>query len=358
MSEISFPRPIAYRQNGRRCWVTSATIKQAAGLTLPPQGGQQISLFDVPNRGIDAPHADVIAKYLQTPHWSLPALILAVLPGVLPETTRGAMACDTAALRVLDGQHRIKAMSGLVSAGNKDLEDQELAVVIIEVRDIQDQGQIWQDFARNKPITGAWRDAVDNSAPFIRAAKLAADNSVVLKARVRVGRRALRHDDPELITLGGLKQLAGTIALGIQRTATTRNQTPYESDARQKDLAERLQGFFDRFLPMCRLNYDLIAETEGFGATIRSHRYDSCAYDTPALNLFANVWARWLEAGRDESALAQCIGRLNLNKSAPQNWLSKQGCYDPERMAYSAPNERKLWADASIALSQYAGGGG
>ena len=358
MPEIHFPRPIAFVQNGRRCWVTSTTIEKAAGLTLPPQGGQQISLFDTPNRGIDDPHVNTIAKYLETPHWSLPALILAVLPGALPETTRGQMVCDTAVLRVLDGQHRIKAMSGLVAANNTELAAQELAVVIIEVRDSQDQGHIWQDFARNKPITGAWRDAVDNDSPFVRAAKLSGDNSAVLKGRVRVGRRALRHDDPELITLGGLKQIAVTIALGIQRAATSRNQTPYETESRQKELSERMQGFFDRFLPMCRPNYDLIAETEGFGATIRSHRYDSCAYDTPALNLFANVWARWLEAGRDESTLAQCIGRLNLNKSAPQNWLSKQGVYDPVLMAYSAPKERKLWADASIALSQYAGGGG
>ena len=178
----------------------------------------------------------------------------------------------------------------------------------------------------------------------------------MLQGRVLVGRRALKHDDPELITLGGLKQLTATIAIGIQRTVTARTQTPFEADARQEELADRVAGFFGRFLPLCRPNYDLLADTESFGDTFRSSRYNSCAFDTPALNVFANVWSRWLESGKDEAALSRCIGGMNLNKSDPQNCLSRLGVYDPERMGYVPPKERKLWAEASVALAQYAGG--
>ena len=154
MAEITFPKPIPFQQNGRNCWVTTITVKKATELTLPAQE-QQMSMFEVSNRGIDEPHVNAIVKYLDNPHWALPALILAISPGTLPETAKGPLVCDAASLRVLDGQHRIKGMSGQVLSGNEKIQGQELAVVIIEVKDGHDQGRIWLDFSKNKPISGS-----------------------------------------------------------------------------------------------------------------------------------------------------------------------------------------------------------
>ena len=356
MPDVSFPRPIPFAQNGRRCWVTTITTEKAAELTLPTQG-QQMTMFEIANRGIDESHVGAIAKYLASPHWALPALILAVLPGVMPDGSRGSLVCDAAGLRVLDGQHRIKGLSDSLLAGNREVAGQELAVVIIEVTDAQDQGQIWQDFAKNKQISGAWRDAVDQRSPFVRAAKLAAEECAALRGRVRVDRRNVGLNDPELLTLGGLKLLATTIAIGIQRAATAKHQQLYAAEERQRELCGRVSGFFGRFLPMCGGEFDLLAEGERFGDTIRGRRLVSCAFDTPALNLIANVHARWLEAGKPEERLAGLVARLSLSKTAPENWLSRQSVYDAEKMVYAPARERRLWADASIAMAREADGG-
>ena len=104
MAEMTFPKPIQFKQNGRNCWVTTITVKKATELTLPAQE-QQMSMFEVSNRCIDASQVNSVAKYLETPHWALPALILAASLGTLPETVKGPLVCNTDGLRVLDGQH-------------------------------------------------------------------------------------------------------------------------------------------------------------------------------------------------------------------------------------------------------------
>lgn len=150
MARLKLPQAIPFMQNSRRCWVTKLTVKEAISLTLPAQG-QQTSMFEVTNRGIDEPHANSIARYLETPHWALPALILAASPGTLRNSPEGSMDCDAAGLRVLDGQHRIKGMTEQALKGGKKLLEQELATVIIEVNGSQDQGQSGWTSARTNP---------------------------------------------------------------------------------------------------------------------------------------------------------------------------------------------------------------
>lgn len=273
----------------------------------------------------------------------------------MPARNGGSLACDAAGLKVLDGQHRIKAMTGQVLSGNEEIADQELAVVIIEVKDSQDQGRIWQDFSKNKPIDGSWRDEVDNANLFTRAAKLAAEASLVLKGRIKIGKRGISHNDPELITISGLKQITQTIAIGGQRAANAGSQAAYEPESRQNELRDRVIRFFDEFLPRYQPNYRLLKEREQFGQTIKSERNSSCAYDTPTLNLMADVHARWLEAGKPEERLENCAGKLNLSKTAPENWLSQHEIYGPGKMSYAKPKDKKLWAGASISMTQEAG---
>ena len=356
MAEITFPKPIPFQQNGRNCWVTTITVKKATELTLPTQG-QQMSLFEITNRSIEEPHVNSISKYLATDDWALPALILATSPGTLPDPMKGQLVCDTGNLRVLDGQHRIKAMTGQVLSGNQEISEQELAVVIIEVKNEHDQGQIWQDFSKNKPISGSWKDAIDNANPFVRAAKLAAESSATLKGKTKIGKTKITDSDPELITISGLKQIASTIAVGIQRAASPKNQSAYQPEAKQHELRDRVTRFFDDFLPQCDPNYRLIKEGEQFGQTIKIRRIESCAYDTPTLNLLANVHARWLESGKSEEQLAQYAGSMSLSKTAPENWLSKNNVYDPGKGSYALSKEKKLWASASIAMTKEADAG-
>lgn len=353
MAEITFPKPIPFQQNGRNCWVTTITVKKATELTLPAEG-QQTSMFEIRNRGVDDSHVKSITRYLGNPHWALPALILAASPGTMPETVKGSLVCDAASLRVLDGQHRIKGMSGQVLSGNEKIQEQELAVVIIEVKDGHDQGQIWQDFSKNKPISGSWKDAVDNATPFVIAAKMAAEQSRILKGRTKIGKTKIADSDPELITISGLKQITSTIAIGIQRAASPKNQSAYQPEAKQNELRDRVTRFFDEFLTECKPNYRLVEAKDQFGQTIKSLRNTSCAYDTPILNLLADVHARWLEEDKPEEQLAQYAGNMSLSKTAPENWLSRNNVYDTGKGTYAPPKEKKLWANASISMTKEA----
>ena len=354
MAELKFPQAIPFAQNCRNCWVTKITVEDAITLTLPTPA-YQMSMFEIPNRGLDEPHIKAIAKYLENPHWALPALILATDLGVLQKAAKGSLVCDTANLRVLDGQHRIKGMTEQAIRGDSDFIKQELAVVIIEVRNSQEQGQIWMDFAKNKAITGSWRDAVDNTTPFNRIAKLAAEDSTVLKGRTLVGRRTISHNAPELITISGLKQVTSTIALGVHRNATSRNQLAYESEDKQQELRTKVVSFFDKFLPLCQPNYELLNTPEQFGQHVIGHRVGTCAYDTPAINLLANVHARWMKDGKEENRLANFVGKMNMSKAAPENWLSQQQAYDPEKGTYASAQKKKLWREVSTSLTKDAG---
>lgn len=355
MAELKFPQAIPFAQNGRNCWVTKITVEDAITLTLPTQG-QQLSMFDVTNRGIDEKHVKGIAKYLESTDWALPALILATSPNSLKNGAKGAITCDTNLLRVLDGQHRIRGITGTALNGNGNLMKQEMALLIIEVKNLQEQSQIWADFAKNKPIDGHWKEAVDNHTPFIRITKLAAEESAVLKGRVAIGKQAIKHNSPEMLTLSGLKQITATIALGIQRTARTNNQSPYAAKAKEEELTDRIVRFFDHFLPSCTSNYQVLATPEQFGPNVLSIRNATNAYDTQVLNVVADVHSRWLENHKPEEVLADYIGNLNMNKADHGNWFYRNGAYDLGKENYIKAGKKKEWEALSALMTDEAEG--
>lgn len=101
----------------------------------------------------------------------------------------------------------------------------------------------------------------------------------------------------------------------------------------------------------------MVEAKDQFGQTIKSLRNTSCAYDTPTLNLLADVHARWLEEDKPEEQLAQYAGNMSLSKTAPENWLSRNNVYDTGKGTYAPPKEKKLWANASISMTKEADAG-
>ena len=360
MAAITFDQAIPFTQNNRQCWVTKLPISQILSLTLPDHHGQQLNLFHITNREIEQPHANELAKYLTTPNWALPSIILAAPQGAAKANAKKELTADTGNLKILDGQHRIQAMLDLARDGHEnqaELLEQEIAITIIEVKDPADQANIWLDFAKNKPITGAWRDAVDNAKPFVRAAKLAIEKSNILKNRTLIGKTKIKsHRDTELLSLTDLKTITATTALGIRRAPSPKNQTAYESAERQETLKDRLVHFFDEFLPACRPNYDLLAEPQSIGQHIIFQRTHTCAYDAPILNLLAEIHARWAESQRDEKRLAEYLGKISLNKADPDNRLARLGLYDTAKENYEPAAKKHLWAQAAAAIREDAYG--
>ena len=357
MTRINFPRPLPFIQNERRCWVTTINAKDATEISVPEQGEQMsLGLFDHTNRAVEPPHVNSISKYLEKPNWALPALILAVLPGTIPETgTKTQLPLESKSIRILDGQHRIQALRQRVLGGDQEIGRQEIAVIIMEVADGEDQKEIWLDFSKNKQIEGAWRDAIDNKNPFNRAGKMAEGISGTLRNRVKVEHRNIDETkDIQLITLSWLKRVSTTIAIGLQRNPGTRIQAVYQPAEKQEELRDRIVRFFDEFLPQCLPNYAEINEKPQFGRTLREIRSETHAYDAQVINLLADVHARWVEEGRDEGDLAVFVGAMNFNKRASENWLSQHGVHDFAK--YAAPKEKATWGNASIKIAKEAKG--
>ena len=204
MTDLRLPQALPFVQNGRQCWTSVLPVSEIVNLTLPNRHGRQMSLFQITNREIEPSHATELAKYLQSPGWALPSIILAITQGAARTNPQNEFGAPAGALRILDGQHRIKALADLIANNGEtrsELLQQELAVTIIEVKDPEDQARIWLDFAKNKQIGGAWQDAVDNSKPFVRTAKIAIEQSSILKGRTRIGRTKIKgHQDTDLLT--------------------------------------------------------------------------------------------------------------------------------------------------------------
>lgn len=330
----AFTRPaLQFTQSGRRSWTTTFTVRELAQLKTRDDPDQQ-QLFTEFNRPINARHLGALVQFLsETPNWALPPLILSAQSGEL--THEGStLSGDLSALRILDGQHRIQAFSDLQAhtiAGTPEesaailtqLNEQAVAATIIEVANSTEHRQIFGWYARDRNIDPATREYFDQSDPYSNAARVAAGNSAVLHDRLLLTANTIPARGPDrrkLLTLRQLKELAITIHLGISR-----NPTPSDRDTAwlqdiQQELAEKLTDLFDKFLPSCTPNYDVLNSSDNRDLHILQNRSVNYALDPMVMKLFVNAWARHVhDRGRDPQTLAAVTGRLNLRRADPQN---------------------------------------
>ena len=358
MPTIQFTQAVKFTQNSRTCWTTTMTIDDVVTLTLPKQG-VQLDMFKVANRGIVPEQSNKIVSYFNNSKWALPPLILATDRGIM-KTNNGRISCASNQIRVLDGQHRVQAAKDAVSNGKAELGTEQIAAVIIEVEDLQEQTDLWLDFAKSRPIEGYWRDAVDNNSPATKAAKTAANGlSKVLKGRTAIGKQNLKPNDPELITLTQLKRVTEAIAIGFHRIANKKSMSGFADNDRQKELTNNIVSFFDNFLPKCEPHYNTLKNPMDFSTQAVSLKTGSNAFDAPVLRLFAHVHARWLNAGNNADDLAQYISELNMSKSDTQNFFRKNKLWqtNPEKYTpFTKPEEKQLWINAGEYITNEAKG--
>ena len=341
-------------QTSRTGWITSMTIEEIIQvLPLPDLAG--LPLFELTNRPINEKHAAGITKYLQeTPNWAMPSIILAASPDQI-KSKDGQIEISTGELKILDGQHRIKALSDFKhqiaskdeSKANEMLQS-ELPVVIFEVKDVEDHRQMFAWFARNRPIEAPVREHFDNSDPFNNAAKAAEKKSSTLNGRVNFEKGKIETRDPNIITLTSLKEIATVIQIGIQRTANETNRQECRQDDNQANLQDKLIEFFDEFLPECQHNYDLLADLEKLDTKLIYERNATFAFDAQMIRLIANVWARWAHNyNRPPEKLTQYVGKIDMLKTSPTNNLEEPfRVINSETKKYERPRD-KSWEKAT-----------
>ena len=287
-------------------------------------------IFNQINRPINEKHASEIARYLEeTPHWAIPSIILAAGTDQI-KTQDGHIEVSPKELKILDGQHRIQALSQyktLATRNNQskesDMLQSELPIVIFEVKSTEDHRQMFAWFARNRPIEAAVREYFDSSDPFNNAAKAAASKSSTLSARVNFQKGRIEAQDPNLITLTNLKEIATVIQIGIGRAAKETDRQSCWQEENQNNLQDKIIEFFDEFLPQCQPNYSLLADTEKLDTQLIYERNATFAFDAPLMRLVANAWARWVhDYNRPPEELIQYVGnKIDMLKTSPTNNL-------------------------------------
>ena len=354
-------------QTQRTGWVLTMTVREITQI-LPPRPPEQRTLFTDTNRPITGRHLDSIERFLaNTPHWAMPAITLAALPGRIQQKD-AAIEVDPEDLSILDGQHRTQAFSNLIhewqTAHNQEeladrlkaLEAQELPVVIFEVESNRDQRQMFAWFARNKPIEPTVREYFDQSDPFGTAAKAAMEDSKVLDGQVTYQVRTVPPKDRELMSLSNLKEIASVIQIGIRRAPKAEDRAACSQEDNQEALQKRLVTFFDEFLPKCLPNYELLTEPAHIRTKILQERSRSYAVNPMVIRLVANVWARRTD-GQDApptDQLALYVGEMKLRRADPTNDLEdKFAIITNPRKKFPGLRD-KVWEEATTKILEEA----
>ena len=322
---------IPFSQTTRNGWTLTMTPPDLIQL-LPPRPPSQLNLFTDVNRPITTRHMGSIETFIaDTPNWALPNITLAAEPGTIKNKGR-QISLNPGDLQLLDGQHRLQAISNLIhqlTVQNNDnskvelenLNNQDIPVTIFEVSSNKEQRQLFAWFARSKPIEPAVRNYYDDSDPYNRAAKAAMEDSAVLKTRVTWHTRKVRANSPDLISLADLREIAITIPLGVSRIPKPLDRTIMDQQDVQLKLQAQLIEFFDTFIPSCSRHYGFLTTSPNPNPEILTSKQSSYALNPMVIRLFANVWARWVDTPdhQDVQNLAEQISTLNLNLASPDN---------------------------------------
>ena len=368
MSDTVRLQVMEFIQTERTGWITKLPVKELVSI-LPARPPEQLNFLTETNRPISKPHLQGIISFLEnTLNWALPGIILAVDPGHVERNGEGRISLPKEHLRILDGQHRVQALSECIvnarlaveqgrseASRSNDLGESEIPLAIFEVADVQDQQQMFAWFARSKPIEAATREWFDRSDPFNNAAKSVMQQSATLRDRVDHIRSKTRPESRTLLTVTELKEIAATIALGFRRYRQTDGEQ-YASDEQQEKLQEQMVQFLDDFLPSCRQHYQRLEEEDRNKDNFHFERRNTYALDPQAIRLFANCWARTeIDRNQNTDGLKDAIGRMNLNRSDPGNDFFKRLELVNDSDRYTRITDR-AWANATQTIMQDATG--
>ena len=365
--KITLESAIRFNQADRIGWVTKMSIREIIRI-LPTRQNEQLHMLTETNRPISKPQLQGIIDFLEnTNDWALPGIVLAVDSGNVEQNAKGngTVTIPKEKIRILDGQHRVHALSEAVRNATVSLEqgrenpdrldllqESELPVAVLEVRDVRDQQQIFAWFSRSKPIEAHTREWFDRSDPFNNAAKTAMEESTALRERVNNQASRTKSESRGLLTLMELKDIAITIALGIRRKPKPADRDEYFGEEKQTELQENITGFFDRFLQSCREHYASLENEDRTQDRFHFERRNTYALDPQAMKLFANCWARVEpDQNLDPAGLARAIGRLNLNRSDPENDFFTTLHLVSENEKYVKPTDKE-WTQATMTLLQ------
>ena len=350
-------------QSGRTVWNVNLTVAELLQVA-PVRENQDLTLFTDTNRPVTTRHRDGIIKFLsEYSDWALPPVALAARPGQITGNGGTVTLPADGSINVLDGQHRVQALYTLQakrkeeeteaageenSGGHAKLLAEGIPVIIYEVRNNEEQAQLFSWFGRSRSVENAIREYYDRSDPYGASAKEAIVGSSTLNGKVTWHTASVPKKGEEanaLLTFRELKTISTTIQTGIRKAPTPEQRKACREDDALRMLTDDIVELFDEFLPSCLPIY---AELKGH---VRLDRSVSHALHPQTLRLVANTWARWKrDRNQGPEHLRTVITKLNMKMADPGNDLiGRLALMDGLTLRFKRPSDR-AWDLATAVL--------
>lgn len=339
---------LTYRQGGRDVYSFVMDLEEVKRC-LPLRVAEDANQIKDTNRAIVPAHARRIKSYLaETDDWVLPAITLAVTSNnihfeALDRNGMGTIAVsnddddERSLFRIVDGQHRRRAIQDLLDDYEKSDEDMweafgesGISVTLYAESDPIKIRQMFATMALSKPVDRNVLQQFDSSNPFNNAASHAMENSQILDGGkwVNTQRTNIQSASEEFLTHNDLKGIAIALTLGLPIRAPSQSLLKhYRSDEQQAKIYDNMLVFLDEFLPESHQQFADLRAGEIPPSHLPLKRSDWWVLDPAFVKLLAGCYQMWNESDSNTEPLASYISAgLNFERNMP---LGKS---DPEGM--------------------------
>lgn len=311
---------IKYRQGGRSIYSFAMSLGELHRV-LPARDHDNLGFIKGVNRAITPAHANRIRNYLQeTDDWVLGSIIIAAPPDYVQFDGEAITVPEPhfSQIRIIDGQHRRKAVGDLLDQLQED--DQRAALLanhvsvnLYEVNSETEMRQMFASLANNKPIDTNTRRQFDTSNPFNNVAQILISESSLLNDRVGTQKARTMMASEWLLTVPEVSDIVTVLQLGYGHSPTTAIRRDLNNDTAIGRMRDAALEFFDDFLPDARPVMREIADGSILNSHLAIKRADSWDLDPTVIKFFANCY----EENRPETSqpLAAHLADLDLDRN-------------------------------------------
>lgn len=327
------------------------------------------------NRRFIESHSRRIEKYLhETKDWVLGAILLGIDPTYsefVPYTLEDGQLSDylgelriplgggTSSIKILDGQHRRKAIQRvresirqevtsernlMVHTGEssrstteleellerfKSLNEMSIPVIFYEEANIQSLRRMFSDLAQTRPISGEAKTRFDDRDPFNRAAVELVEfcRSDFLANKVEIERPTPAPSGDYLLSINQLARCLKILQYGYGGRA---NRDRLLELQRSYDMLVDYGLYWaDEFLPASREEYEELQSDEQEKGYVASRRSSSAAYSAPTFQILAGCLYEWESRKLPWNQLADWIRNADFNFSSKDCIFLKSGMLIP-----------------------------
>lgn len=281
------------------------------------------------NRQLTPSHAKNIQDYLEKrADWVLGTFMLGINPGVInfqpyPGQPEGGavtvgelsiLSTDADALKIFDGQHRRRAIKGVLAelarlAGQSEkldsLNTASVPVMLYAEGSIDALRQMFADASKTRTIERNAIAQFDRRDAFNVAADSLCGLSDLFGGRVEMERASVSRSSQSIISINQLAAALKTTVVGYGGRVSAERNGEYLRD--NDELVDQCLIWSEDFLTNAREEYESLVNGEVDNSEIPEHRNHSLAYNATVIHILAGCYYEWTKNGDDWKPLANFI---------------------------------------------------